>query len=93
MKERGRVLKSFIKGSFMKRLFSEVWTLLSEVARSGQVLRDEHQQDNVAILCWKDWEKEGFAGTQADLQQRENGCLNRRWIYRLENTAAAKTVA
>ena len=77
----------------MKRLFSEVWTLLSEVARSGQVLRDEHQQDNVAILCWKDWEKEGVAGTQADLQQRENGCLNRRWIYRLENTATAETVA
>ena len=51
----------------MKRLFSEVWTWLTEVSRNGQVLRDEHQQDNVIILCQKDWEKEGVAGTQADL--------------------------
>ena len=77
----------------MKRLFSEVWTQLSEVARSGQVLGDEHQQDNVTVLCRKDREKEGVAGSQADLWQRENGCLSRRWVYRLENTATVETVA
>ena len=52
-----------------------------------------HQQDDVTILCWKGREMEGVAETQADFQQRENGCLSRRWVCRLENTATAETVA
>lgn len=76
----------------MKRLFSEVWTRLRDVARSGQVLRDEHQQDDVTILCWRVRRRRVLLKLKQTFS-KENGCLSRRWVCRLENTATAETVA
>ena len=47
-----------------------MWAGLREVTKYGEVLRDKHQQEDVAILGQKDPGKElftGMTGTQRDL--------------------------